>query len=158
MGFQVGSIWRRWDPHIHTPDSVLHDNYAGGWDPFIAALESQADVKAVGITDYMSIANYRKLKALKDNGRLGNLELMFPNIEFRITPKTRDGKAINIHLLISPDDPNHETEIDNALHRLSVEHNTLIYSCQPAQLVALGKVVKPNITSEKAALREGANQ
>lgn len=157
MGFEIGSIWRRWDPHIHTPGSILSDNFVGGWYPYLAAIESQNEVQAIGITDYMSIANYRAMRKFKAEGRISNVKLMFPNIEFRITPKTRDGRAINIHLLVSPDDPSHEEEIENALGRLSVEFNNRIYSCQHAQLTALGKAIKPDISNE-AALREGVNQ
>ena len=158
MTFEIGSIWRRWDPHVHTPGSILADNFVGGWEPYLAALEGQDDVHALGITDYMSIANYRRMRKFKADGRVSNITLMFPNIEFRITPKTRDGRAINIHLLVSPDDSNHEDEIDNALGRLSIEFNSRTYSCQHAQLIALGKAVKPEISSDMAALREGANQ
>ncbi|MDF0522714.1 hypothetical protein P0R31_36365 [Bradyrhizobium yuanmingense] len=140
MGFETGSIWRRWDPHIHTPGSILSDNFVGGWEPYLAAIEGQSEVQAIGITDYMSIANYRAMRKFRAEGRISNIALMFPNIEFRITPKTRDGRAINIHLLVSPDDPNHEEEIENALGRLSIEFNNRIYSCQHAQLTALGKV------------------
>lgn len=158
MTFEVGSVWRRWDPHIHTPGSILADNFSGGWDSYLAALEAQSDVHVLGITDYMSIANYCRIRRFKADGRLTNISMVFPNVEFRITPKTRDGRAINIHLLISPDDPNHESEIDNALGRLSVEYNHRVYSCQYAQLIALGKAVKPEILSDTAALREGVNQ
>jgi hypothetical protein len=158
LSFEIGSIWRRWDPHVHTPGSILADNYIGGWDPYLAALEGQNAVHALGITDYMSIANYQRMRKFRADGRLPNIRMMFPNIEFRITPKTRDGRAINIHLLVSPDDPNHEDEINNALGRLSIEFNGRTYSCQHAQLIALGKAIKPEISNDAAALREGVNQ
>ncbi|MET4356421.1 hypothetical protein ABIC08_006384 [Bradyrhizobium sp. RT9b] len=158
MNFDIGSIWRKWDPHVHTPGSILADNFVGGWEPYLAAIEGQNEVQALGITDYMSIANYRQMRKFRADGRIPNIRMMLPNIEFRITPKTRDGRAINIHLLVSPDDPNHEDEIENALGRLSIEFNGRTYSCQHVQLIALGKVIQPEISGDTAALREGVNQ
>lgn len=34
-----GSIWHRWDPHIHTPGTALNDQYAG-LDPWAAFLDA----------------------------------------------------------------------------------------------------------------------
>ena len=36
-----GSIWHRWDPHIHTPGTALNDQYAGldPWAAFLDAIE-----------------------------------------------------------------------------------------------------------------------
>jgi len=84
--------------------------------------------------------------------------MLVPNIEFRITPQTKDGKAINIHLLVCPDDPNHEDLKLQALGRLSWEYGSRNYSCLPPQLMDLGRAYDPNATSEKAALRVGVKQ
>ena len=37
-----GSIWHRWDPHIHTPGTALNDQYAGSdpWAAFLDAIEA----------------------------------------------------------------------------------------------------------------------
>ena len=32
MGCNYGSIWRKWDFHVHTPYSILNNNY--GFNPF----------------------------------------------------------------------------------------------------------------------------
>ena len=117
----VGSTWRRWDLHIHTPDTILNDQF-GDWDEFLTAIEGQDSVKVLGVTDYLSIANYSKLKQNKKAGRIPGIDLLIPNIEFRIAPPNDSARAVNIHLLISPDDPNHEVEILNALGRLTWEY------------------------------------
>jgi len=125
----------------------------------LSALEAQTTVAALGITDYMSIGNYRRIRSEKAGGRLPNILLMFPNIEFRITPTTRNGGAINIHLLISPDDSEHENEVDRALQRLTIDYKGYKYSCQDSDLKRLGRTVEPTtVASDKAALRAGANQ
>ena len=104
--------------HVHTPETVLEDRYKGGWNEFLAAVEAQKEVIVVGVTDYLSIANYSLLKRFRNEGRIRNIKMLVPNIEFRMTPRTRDGKAINIHLLVCPDEANHEDLILQALGRL----------------------------------------
>ena len=153
-----GSEWRRWDLHTHTPDTVLEDEYKGDWNSFLTAIEEQHEVITLGITDYLCLTNYSKMKRLWADGRIRNILLLVPNIEFRITPQTKDGHAINIHLLISPDDVNHEDLILQALGRLHWRYADQNYSCLPAQLMALGRAYDANATSEKSALRQGVSQ
>ena len=38
----AGSTWRRWDLHIHTPGTILNDQF-GSWDDFLAAIEAQSE-------------------------------------------------------------------------------------------------------------------
>jgi hypothetical protein len=106
----------------------------------------------------MSIENYSKLKGIKNGSRIGNIDLLIPNIEFRIAPPTDKATAINIHLLVSPDDPQHEREILNALARLDWEYNRGRYSCLPDQLRALGRAFDPGIKDDVAALKAGVTQ
>src|SRR5216683_2244588 len=153
----AGSLWRRWDLHIHTPGTILNDQF-GEWEEYLREIEAHPDVKALGLTDYMSITNYSKLKASKANGRICNIDLLIPNIEFRIAPPTDRATAINIHLLISPEDPQHETEILNALGRLDWEYNNRRYSCLPDQLMALGRAFDARIRDDAAALKVGVTQ
>lgn len=152
-----GSEWRRWDLHVHTPGTALNDQF-GDWEEYLTAIESQNDVRVLGVTDYYSIANYSKLKQYKAQGRIPAIDLLIPNIEFRIAPPSDKATAINIHLLICPNDPNHEAEILNALGRLSWEYGKRNYSCLPDQLVALGRTFDPTASDERAALRVGVTQ
>lgn len=152
-----GSEWRRWDLHVHTPETVLNDQF-GTWEEYLEAIEAHPDVKCLGVTDYMTITNYSKLKALKEQGRVTNIELLIPNIEFRISPPSDKATAVNIHILVSPDDPGHEREILNALARLEWTYGANRYSCVPDQLIALGKAFDGNITDDRAALAAGVMQ
>ncbi len=153
----IGSTWRRWDLHIHTPDTILNDQF-GDWDEFLAAIEGQAEVSVLGVTDYFSITNYSKLKQYKDAGRIPGIDLLIPNIEFRIAPPNDNARAVNIHLLVCPDAPNHETEILNALGRLSWQYGGRNYSCLPEQLIAFGRAFDPAAADDRAALRAGVTQ
>ena len=153
----IGSTWRRWDLHIHTPDTILNDQFRD-WDEFLAAIEGQAAVSALGVTDYFSITNYSKLKQYKEAGRIPGIDLLIPNIEFRISPPNDNARAVNIHLLVCPDDPNHEAEILNALGRLSWRYGRRNYSCVPDQLIALGHAFDPAAADDRVALRVGVTQ
>jgi hypothetical protein len=42
LGWNTGSEWHRWDPHIHTPGTLLNDGFAGNWDEYIDAIENAA--------------------------------------------------------------------------------------------------------------------
>lgn len=152
-----GSEWRRWDLHVHTPDTALNNQFQN-WDEYLAAIEGHPDVKVIGVTDYLSIANYSKLKRFKSDGRIANVELLIPNIEFRIAPPTDKATAVNIHLLFSPDAPDHEQQILNALGRLSWTYGPNKYSCLSEQLMDLGRAFDPSIRDDRAALTMGVTQ
>ena len=152
-----GSQWRRWDLHIHTPGTALNDQFEG-WDSYLQAIKNISDVKVVGVTDYMSIANYSGLKAIRDKGDLSNIELLIPNIEFRIAPPTEKATAVNLHILTSPDDPHHEQEISNALARLHWDFNERRYSCTRDQLINLGRAFDPKQTDDNGAFSVGVLQ
>jgi hypothetical protein len=53
------------------------------------------------------------------NGRLPACALIFPNIEMRLAVGTVKGKWVNVHLLVSPDDPGHLAELKRFLARLT---------------------------------------
>ena len=49
MNYPIGSIWRKWDLHIHTPKSIIQ-GYGGdnktAWDAFVQKIASlPADIK-----------------------------------------------------------------------------------------------------------------
>ena len=94
----------------------------------------------------------------KEDGRIPGIDLLIPNIEFRIAPPSESAKAVNIHLLINPDDPNHEVEILNALRRLTWEYGDKKYSCVPDQLMALGRSFDDAAIDDHAALQAGVTQ
>jgi len=152
-----GSVWRRWDPHVHTPGTALNDQYRN-WEEFLAAIEAQDEVKVLGVTDYLSLENYSILKEYQANGRIPNVSLLFPNLEFRIAPPSEKATAVNLHFIVSPDDPNHEREIRNALGRLKWKYGDNTYSCVRDQLIALGRAFDPSAEDEKKAYATGVKQ
>jgi len=43
-----GSEWRRWEPHIRAPGTVLNNQFGGGdsWETYIAALATRPRASA----------------------------------------------------------------------------------------------------------------
>lgn len=108
-----GSVMRKWDLHVHTPDSFEHhyafsstderEKYKGDiWDKFVAELESVQDVSVLGITDYFSVDGYKKVLEYRKKGRLGNFELVLPNVELRLD-KFVGRRSLNFHVILSED-------------------------------------------------------
>jgi len=98
--YPKGSEWNKWDLHIHTPASILSNEYDGDWDTYVTKLFKtaiQENIIAIGVTDYYFIDGYKKIKNdyLSNDIKLKELftedEILkiknifvFPNIEFRI--------------------------------------------------------------------------
>jgi ABC-type lipoprotein export system ATPase subunit len=106
-----GSMWRKWDLHVHTPASFQHEfrfinkqektKYHDIWEKYFDELEKISDVSVIGVTDYFSIDGYMKALEYRNNMRLQNFDLILPNIEFRLNPLTKKGKRLNMHLIFS---------------------------------------------------------
>jgi hypothetical protein len=156
-----GSLWRRWDPHIHAPGTVLEDEFEGPdvWEEYVARIETATPtVVALGVTDYWSIDLYERVMAEKAGGRLPDVELIFANVEMRLGVATGSGSAVNAHLLISPDDPDHVEEARRFLSSLTFKAKREVYSCKREDLIKLGRAHDKGAVEEKTALRVGTNQ
>ena len=160
-----GSRWRKWDLHVHTPDSITSPYRSGATDPwpaFIDALEAlPPDFKVLGINDYIFIDGYRKVLAAKTAGRLRNIDLLLPVIELRLD---RFGgtaghlSKVNYHIIFSDEiDPDViEAQFIGALSKgyaLSPEHDSLKKSWKAlpnrASLTDLGRRIIDSIPEEK---------
>ena len=103
-----GSQWRKWDLHVHTPCSIFH-NYTGdsAWERFVGELEAlPPEFKVIGVNDYIFLDGYKKLKAEKDKGRLGNIGLLLPVIELRLDKfggSLSHLSKVNFHIIFSED-------------------------------------------------------
>lgn len=155
-----GAVWRRWEPHIHTPGTALRDGY-GSTD--LAAFLERIDaatplVEALGVTDYLLVRRYEEVLAAKASGQLPGVGLLFCNVEMRLSIETKQGKGINLHVLVSPDDPEHVSEIKRHLASLSFYFQRDNYACNESDLIKLGRAHDPKLTDDAVALRAGVNQ
>lgn len=153
--YPKGSEWRRWDLHLHTPDTARNDGFNGvnsneKWNNFVSDINSYAkDVSVVGVTDYFSIDNYKKFRGLLDEGTITkDFDLVLPNVELRITPVTGDNTPINIHCIFNP-------EIVNQLEtrffaKLEVKSGTSNYRYTRSDLIRLGKEQNSTATDDEA--------
>lgn len=138
----------------------MNDQFRGTWDSYLDQIrKSLPPVRALGVADYFCIQGYRKVKEYFDKGELGEVGFLFPNVEMRLDIKTTKKLPINLHLLFSPHDPDHESEIERLLGQLKFEYNDRSYSCTVTELAALGKEhLGRNNVEELQARRTGANQ
>ena len=157
----TGSRWLRWEPHIHAPGTVLNDLYKGSdsWETYLARVEGATPtIRALGVTDYYLLDTYERVQLAKtDEGRLRNLDLIFPNVELRLGFGTVKGNWGNCHLLISPEDPDHVGAARRFLQQLTFEAHGDRFPCSPEGLTRLGSRVDPQL-SGRAALACGATQ
>ena len=106
----IGSEWNKWDLHIHTPLSIVQ-HYGNDteevWERYIKDIENlPPEFKVLGINDYLFLDGYERLKKEKEqNGRLRNINLILPVIEFRIEKfagvEFGSLKRINLHVIFS---------------------------------------------------------
>ena len=148
-----GSIWRKWDLHLHSPLSYLNNQYpkngdgSPNWDAYLVALEGVGEVGVIGVTDYFSVAGYKELKDFKQQGRLQNIQNLLPNIELRIDTFVKD-KRINYHVVFS-DELGPEFIEQQFLHNLD-----FVYENQPQETQYKMKLTEANLTELGRKLKE----
>lgn len=160
----IGSTWRKWDLHVHTPASVVH-GYGGDsdevWECFISELEALPQEFAVlGINDYVSIEGYRRLLQAKAQGRLTNIETLFPVVEFRLSKFAGNDKMLrlNYHVIFSerldPDviEQQFLVQLQSGLN-VSAEHASVAkqWRAAPTQasLQDLGRLIREDMPAER---------
>ncbi|GHV69688.1 DNA repair ATPase [Spirochaetia bacterium] len=161
--FNKGSEWRKWDLHIHTPESGMSNNFGGNWDEYVKVLFQTAienDVAVLGITDYFTIDGYKKIKNdyLNNETKLHDLfdenEIikiknirLFPNIEFRL--KTIIGTSrVNYHIIFSDEVSINDIE-ENFLHDIE-----FTYEHYPFEPTNKSKLKRNNLIELGAKLKK----
>ena len=118
-----GSVWRRWDLHLHTPGTKLANAYKTEegdiWEVYLDALE-KSDVQVFGLTDYFSCENYFiAIEKYRERFPVGE-KVFFPNVEFRLSDAIgKDGNSPDMHIVFdnNPDVCSQE-KINSFLHNL----------------------------------------
>lgn len=187
MNDPAGSTWKKWDLHVHTPSSVVH-NYPGkddeAWEAFLTDLEAlPPEFKAIGINDYIFIDGYARARKAKADGRLSNIDLLLPVIELRldkfagVVKKEKDGSysqsgwnRINLHIIFDAMEP--EVIQQQFLNSLTPSYQLIPDSSDmkgkwkgvitPDSLAELGKMIVEAAPADKRGeysphLQEGFN-
>ncbi|KAF0245610.1 MAG: hypothetical protein FD180_1478 [Planctomycetota bacterium] len=159
MGMNRGSEWARWDVHLHTPGTALNDQFpADSMDQFIDKVNGASpSVIALGVTDYLSVENYAIVRARWEKGEMPNVLLLFANVELRLSIQTEKPQPLNLHILVSPDDPEHLQKIRAKLGLLTFDYKKEPYQCTPEDLARLGAVCCPEIQDKNLRLSAGVN-
>ena len=184
MGTNYGSIWRKWDFHVHTPYSILNNNYGfnpfeigedeleAAFDNFFKRLFTEAvenNIAAIGITDYFMIEGYKRIKKYlaspeKMKKCFPDAELrskveriyVFPNIELRLDTFVGKGSSsINYHVIFS--DAVSERAIEqNFLHQLQFKHDAGGEKSLTLENIGeFGRTIKEKNGNEGSDLRVG---
>lgn len=101
-----GSVWRKWDLHVHAPGTKLCDGYTPkdgrpDLEKFCKIIHN-SDVAVLAITDYFSLDGYFAIKGKYDELYKDNKKLLLPNLELRLpVAVNRDGQEVNLHLIFS---------------------------------------------------------
>lgn len=160
-----GSVWRRWDLHLHTPGTLKNDQYAGAtlkekWDNFYNKINDyigdgsipERAISVIGVTDYLSIDNY--LKVVKDHRLPETVKMVLPNVEMRLSI-TGKKAPVNIHFLF---DPEIAEQLDTRFFaKLSFHYMESKYSAVKSELVRLGKAINSTL-DDGEALKTAAEQ
>lgn len=157
----TGSAWHRWDPHVHAPGTLMNNQFKGNdpWGQYFDALEAcDPPLEAIGVTDYYLTGLYERVQMEQTKGRLPGVGLIFPNVELRLDVGTIKGRWVNVHLLVSPEDPEHLTQLHRVLARLSFRAYNDTFSCNREDLIRLGRAADPRMTDQDGALRYGVGQ
>ena len=103
----IGSKWRKWDLHVHTPISIKQGyggNEENSWIKFVEQIENLKEpYSVIGVNDYFTIEGYKKLKEFQNQGKLQKV-ILFPVIELRVRAfgnlSNDDAwKRVNLHIL-----------------------------------------------------------
>lgn len=125
--FTKGSEWRKWDLHVHSPES---NGFIGDWQQFKEQLKN-ADCDVIGINDYFSVAGYKKIQGeiTAKTFNLGNKKIL-PIVEMRMTDsvqnknkKTNTAIHFNFHIIFNPKIKT--DDIENFIKSLKSEGTTI---------------------------------
>ena len=153
-----GSVWRRWDPHVHFPGTLHNDNF--GELTVAQALDTLAErapsIEVVGVTDYCTTASFRQVQAAWSAGAGQGITFLFPNVELRLSHATRQEAALNLHVLCSPEEVD---SLDRFLGTLEFHFQDRVYRCIERDLRDLGWVfTRDTSLPDFRALQIGAEQ
>ena len=161
-----GSIWRKWDLHVHSPMSILNNQFPmksdgfPDWEAYVTKLE-QISASVLGITDYFTIEGYKKILEYREQDRLTNVDLILPNIEFRLNeilyrnPDGKGPKRLNLHVIFS-DEISPDVIEDHFLHNLyfesrgNVDGKPFKERLKSSTLEDLGRLLKSQLSQEYA--------
>lgn len=171
-----GAGWSIWDLHVHSPSSIVQ-NYGGDddatWERYLDALEAlPSEVRVIGLNDYWFLDGYRKVRKAQSEGRLQNLDAVFPVLELRLDQfGGTDGnlRRVNLHVIFDPElDPDviQQQFIDGIRGKFQLDESAKSPSWQGVvtrdSIAELGRQIKASVPEAERSrfgsdLTEGFN-
>lgn len=153
MTYQIGSEWRKWDLHIHTPASYLwngaerdHTITSDEIKQVIESINSKDEIAVFAIQDYWTFDGYIKLRQMLDDpsNDLKTDKTIFPGMELRVDAPT--DHRLNIHVLLSDDFNTEELQAFKSMLKINFADQP-----EPISRTTLIKLAK-NFGSDKAQI------
>ncbi len=150
-----GSIWRKWDLHVHTPASALNHSLGNDWNTYVERLIDAIvshQIAVIATADYFTIDGYEKLltyydknnRKLSINQKSTSLYLI-PGVELRLNIFNSDEDSINLHILFDPDCCSNDFIRQNFLEQLTVDYRENIgLPLKSQNLLAIGESITKN--------------
>lgn len=151
-----GSIWRKWDLHLHAPGTKLNNQFKDQWEEYFLKLEELEGFAVLGITDYYCVKDYFKVKEFKEQNKLKNIDLILPNIELRLDMPTKKERAINYHIIFSPDVDKYIKP--KFLNELQFIYGGRVFNANRDDFIELGRTFKAECKSDEEAYAIGLMQ
>jgi len=128
----IGSIWNKWDLHVHSPFTHQNNQFNGATiEQYVDALIAN-EIALAGVTNYFYFAD-NELEVIREEIAKKDANItVLGNIEFRLTQPNKDGEWINVHCIFAE----HITtaQINEALSRFQIAntggYQQAIYCCQ----------------------------
>lgn len=99
-----GSLWRRWDLHLHAPGTKLNNAFGDAgdeivWDRYLEGLKN-SPVKVFGITDYFCCDTFFEVERRYRVKYPDSKRVFLPNLEVRLSESiSKDGGHPHIHVI-----------------------------------------------------------
>jgi ABC-type lipoprotein export system ATPase subunit len=107
ISWPEGSVWRKWDLHLHSPGTKKSDGYkvqpgSDLWDEYCQILE-ESDVYAFGVADYFSADGYFRARDEFFKRYPSSEKLFLANVELclNVTVNKNDD-YVNVHIVFCP--------------------------------------------------------
>jgi ABC-type enterochelin transport system ATPase subunit len=150
-----GSEWKKWDLHVHTPNSALGHSLGDNWDTYVDRLIDCAkthQIAAIATADYFTIDGYNQLlkycdrssQTLSLNGKTAHL-FIIPGIELRLNIFNEEENSINLHVFFDPDSSS-DFITQNFLEQLDIIYRGSVVPLKQQNLLAIGKSIAENNT------------
>jgi len=112
---EEGSIWRKWDLHLHSISTHMNNSYKSTTiEEFVKKIQDE-ELSAIGLTNYFNFTDddYTLKSALEEVGIT-----VFLNLEIRLSYQNKEDDCCDIHIIF--DSIVKKTDIDNFLTQLKV--------------------------------------